>query len=72
LKGPVYGAYSELYAAFSPDLKAEHNGAYITAWGRLAQLPEDLSNAIRKTEDGGSGAADKFCTYCERETSRFM
>ena len=28
LRDPIYGAYTELYAALSPDVNASQNGAY--------------------------------------------
>jgi retinol dehydrogenase 12 len=71
-KGPVYGAYSELYAGFSPDLKAENNGGYVMAWGRIAELPEDVTKGLKSKEQGGTGAAEAFLEYCERHTKRFQ
>ena len=68
MKGPEYGAYTELYAGFSPDLKAEDNGGFFTAWGRKSELPENLLSALKSKLDGGSGAAAKFMEYCDRET----
>ncbi|KAE9376138.1 putative short-chain dehydrogenase [Stipitochalara longipes BDJ] len=71
-KAPVYGAYSELYAGFSPQLKAEDNGGYVMAWGRVAGLPEDITTGLKGKAEGGSGAAEMFLEYCERETKKFQ
>ncbi|RDW81912.1 hypothetical protein BP6252_03024 [Coleophoma cylindrospora] len=71
-KPAVYGAFSELYAGLSPELKKENNGSYITAWGRLCDLPVDLSAGLKSTSEGGSGASKKLLAFCERETSRFL
>lgn len=71
-KGPVYGAYSELFAAFSPNLKAEDNGGYIMAWGRKADLPKYILKGPKIESEGGSGEANTFVEYCERETSDFQ
>jgi len=71
-KAPVYGAYSELYAAFSPQLKAENNGGYVLAWGRVAGLPEDITNGLKSKAEGGSGAAGTFLEYCEREAKKLQ
>ena len=71
-KGPVYGAYSELYAGFSPELKAEHNGGYVMAWGRIAPFPEDISKALKVKVEGGSGVGQAFFNYCDRETKEYV
>lgn len=40
LKPAVYGAYTELYAAVSPDLAFKNdNGSFIILWGRKGVLP---------------------------------
>lgn len=72
LKSPNYGAYSELYAGFSPDLGTEHNGGFVTAWGRVADMPEDISKGLKSKSEGGSGAAAKFLKYCDREVKSFQ
>ncbi|TVY24853.1 putative oxidoreductase [Lachnellula hyalina] len=63
-KPAVYGAYTELYAAFSPELTRENiRGGYVIAWGRIEPLPKDIAN-VQKTA--------KFWRYCERETSAYI
>jgi retinol dehydrogenase-12 len=42
------------------------------AWGRIAELPEEITNALKSKAQGGSGAAAKFVEYCERETRKFQ
>ncbi|KAG4440605.1 hypothetical protein IFR05_003922 [Cadophora sp. M221] len=63
-KGPVYGAYSELFAGFSPEVTPEHNGGYMMAWGRIV--------GWKSKANGGTGAAKKFLEYCDRETKEFL
>lgn len=41
------------------------------AWGRIAQLPDDISKALRSEVEGESGAAEKFLNYCDQETKGF-
>ena len=69
----VYGAYTELYAGWSPDLTLENNGAYIYPWGRIGTdtLRADLIAALRSKEDGGTGEAGKFWDWCDKETRQF-
>ncbi|RAO69316.1 uncharacterized protein BHQ10_005328 [Talaromyces amestolkiae] len=71
-KGPIYGAYSEIFAAFSPKIKAENNGGYILAWGRIAQLPRYITDGLESEAQGGTGGAKMFVEYCERETTGFQ
>ncbi|KAJ5619790.1 hypothetical protein N7510_003774 [Penicillium lagena] len=71
-KTPVYGAYSELYASLYPYLSAKNNGGYVMAWGRVEELPADITNALKSKAEGGSGAAQIFLDYCERETKPFQ
>ncbi|RFU35211.1 hypothetical protein B7463_g1096, partial [Scytalidium lignicola] len=69
---PAYGAYSELYAGFSPELTKEHNGGYIIAWGQIAHLPAAVSKGPKKEAEGGSGKAQKFVEYLSRETASYL
>lgn len=51
---------------------AEDNGGYVVAWGRIAQLPQDISKGLKSKAGGGSGAAETFLEYCDRETKVFQ
>lgn len=68
----MYGAYSELWTAFSPDVRMEHNGGHAMAWGRHADLPVDIVKGLKGKTQGGTGAAQTFFDYCDRETKAFM
>lgn len=71
-KPPVYGAYSELYAGFSPEVKMEHNGGHTMAWGRLANLPDEVTKGLKSKSEGGTGVAQMFFDYCDREIKNFL
>lgn len=71
-KPPVYGAYSELYAGFSPDVRMEHNGGHTIAWGRNADLPNDILKGLKGKEEGGTGVAQTFFDYCDGEVKAFL
>lgn len=47
----VHGAYSELYAALSPDLKRDHQGSYVVPFGEIQQPREDLQAAMKNGTD---------------------
>jgi retinol dehydrogenase-12 len=68
----VYGAYSELYAGFSPDVTARENGGHLMAWGRKAYLPLEAASGLKSKAEGGTGAAPKFFEFCDRETKNYL
>jgi len=70
---PIYGAYTELYSGWSSDLTLEKNGAYIIPWGRIDTegLRADILKSVRTTEEGGSGVAERFWEWCDKETMAF-
>ncbi|SMR50973.1 unnamed protein product [Zymoseptoria tritici ST99CH_1E4] len=63
----VYGAYTELFCGWSPELTKEKNGCYVVPWGRLAGVRKDVQKEI----DVEGGNASKFYEWCERETSKY-
>ena len=42
------------------------------AWGRVAELPEDITKGLKSKPEGGSGVTEMFLKYCERETKKFQ
>ena len=73
LYDPVYGAYTELFAALSPEVTASENGAYIIPWGRLAStMREDLVMAQKSEEEGGTGVAARFWDWCEEQVKEYV
>lgn len=66
------GAFTELFAAFSPNLNVEHNGAHITAWGRMSKLPDELVMATKSKSEGGTGNAARFLAYCNKEVQPYV
>lgn len=71
-KDPKFGAYTELFAGFSPEVTLQKNGCWIMPWGRIEPLDKGMVRASRTPEEGGSGVAQKFWRYCEQQTSMFM
>ncbi|KAI2466607.1 short-chain dehydrogenase [Annulohypoxylon bovei var. microspora] len=68
---PKEAAYTELYAGLSKDISLENNGCYVVPFGRLAKEKDqrdDLLNAFKAKEDGGSGRAKEFWDYCADKT----
>jgi NAD(P)-dependent dehydrogenase (short-subunit alcohol dehydrogenase family) len=70
---PVMGAYSELWAGFSPELTLKDGGKYVLPWGRVHPRPRgDLVRAMRGREEGGTGDAGVFLRYCYDQIEEFM
>ncbi|KAI6081712.1 NAD(P)-binding protein [Hypoxylon rubiginosum] len=70
-KGPVYGAFTELYAGFSSEIQSEQNGCYIIPWGRLGSVPEHMASSMLSKEQGGTGLSTKFWDWCEMTTASY-
>ncbi|KAL1637100.1 short-chain alcohol dehydrogenase [Neofusicoccum ribis] len=68
----IKGAYTELYAGWSPDISLENSGCYIVPWGRIQTPRSGIEEAIKRKDEGGAGVAEKFWGWCEKETKAFM
>ena len=67
-----YGAYTELWAGLSPHLTMEMNGGYVIPWGRIHSSPrQDLLDALKATEEGGTGIAAEFREWCEKQVADY-
>ncbi|KAE8555699.1 hypothetical protein EYB25_000397 [Talaromyces marneffei] len=66
------GAYTELWAGLSPELKIEDNGKYIMPWGRIHPNPRrDLLDTMKTKEDGGNGVAAAFIEFADEQIADF-
>ncbi|KAJ8133006.1 hypothetical protein O1611_g619 [Lasiodiplodia mahajangana] len=45
----IHGAYTELWAALTPELTPDKSGAYIYPWGRFGNLPAGVEASIAET-----------------------
>ncbi|KAK5019637.1 hypothetical protein BJ546DRAFT_1004212 [Cryomyces antarcticus] len=71
LHKPVFGAYTELFAGWSPDVTPAQNGAYIIPWGRFGTFRNDIVPSTRPVAEGGNGKAEKFWEWCDKETRQY-
>lgn len=62
---PINGAYTEIYAGFSPELNIKNGdqGAWIIPWGRKGTMRPDMLEEAGKGEEGLGG---KLWDWCER------
>ncbi|KAF2463379.1 NAD(P)-binding protein [Lindgomyces ingoldianus] len=66
------GAYTELYAGWSPDITPAKNGCYIIPWGRIGNYNTGLQKAISPISEAGDGAAEKLWTVCEKVVEGYL
>ncbi|RFU32077.1 hypothetical protein B7463_g4236, partial [Scytalidium lignicola] len=69
---PVYGAYTELFAGFSPDITLDNTGCWVIPWGRISQIRKDIDDSAIPESEGGSGLATKFWNWCEAEVKIYL
>ena len=62
----VYGAYTELFCGWSPEVTPAKNGAYVWPWGRFGPVRTDVEEQIKP-----GGNAEKFWQWCAQETKAF-
>ncbi|KAI0377596.1 NAD(P)-binding protein [Hypomontagnella monticulosa] len=62
-----YGAYTMLFAGFSPEINEGNNGAYIWPWGNIQPIarPDVLQAA-------SEGKATKFWEWCEESWKQYV
>jgi NAD(P)-dependent dehydrogenase (short-subunit alcohol dehydrogenase family) len=69
LHPPKMGSYTALWAGLSPDITVEDGGRYGIPWGRWHSAPRnDILDGLRTKEEGGTGEAAEFWTWCEEQT----
>jgi len=66
------GAYTELYAACSPDVTVEDGGAFIAPWGRKFEPRLDIKKGLKGKDEGGSAVGAQFWDWCEKTTKEFQ
>ncbi|KAK9238845.1 hypothetical protein V1525DRAFT_82374 [Lipomyces kononenkoae] len=69
---PKMGAYTELWAGLSPDVKCEDGGRTAIPWGRWHPAPrKDILESLKTKEEGGTGLAAEFWGWCEEQTKGY-
>lgn len=58
---PVYGSYTELFAALSPKVTLKESGRYIGPWGQFRELRDDVQEGLT------DGTAQKLWDWAEAE-----
>ncbi|KAF2805333.1 short-chain dehydrogenase [Mytilinidion resinicola] len=71
-KSAKYGAYTELYAGFSPKLTGADNGEFFIPWGRKGVIPGHARTSLKSKTEGGTEVADRFFAWCQQETRKYL
>ena len=69
---PIYGAYTELYGGLSSDISIDETGAWLMPWGRIGRLRHDIELAGKTEEEGGSGIAEDFWVWSEKQVREYL
>ncbi|KAI1436129.1 hypothetical protein GGR50DRAFT_686614 [Xylaria sp. CBS 124048] len=67
---PIFGAYTELWAAIAPEITTEKSGAYVYPWGRIGAIPAEIEASMKGT-GSGPGVSDKWINWCVNRTKEY-
>lgn len=69
---PKMGAYTELWAGLSEEVRCEDGGRTAVPWGRWHPSPrKDILESLKTKEEGGTGLAGEFWSWCEEQTKEY-
>ncbi|TQS33788.1 hypothetical protein Golomagni_05855 [Golovinomyces magnicellulatus] len=69
---PKFGAYTELFAGLSPEVKVNNDLDWIVPWGRWTTIRPDLVQATKSKTEGGTGIAKEFWEWNEKQIFDFI
>lgn len=69
---PVNGAYTQLFAAFSPEVTVEKAGQYVFPFGRFQPICKHLQLANKPEAEGGADLARRFWEWSEEQVQEFL
>ena len=67
----INGAYTELYAGWSDDIKLKDSGCYVIPWGRIGRLRDDIQGGLVDDDKGSTSISKRFWDWCEAEVSKY-
>ncbi|MCJ1456680.1 hypothetical protein MMC28_007043 [Mycoblastus sanguinarius] len=73
LSKSIGGAYTNLWAGLSEDITLKDGGRYVVPFGRWHSFPrEDVLLALKGENDGGTGEAMEFWSWCEEQVEPYV
>jgi len=67
----VFGGYTELYCAVSPELTVQSEAQFIMPWGRVGGYRSDIAEALKGEVEGGTGGAEKLWNWVDKYTAEY-
>ncbi|KAI3323023.1 NAD(P)-binding protein [Xylariaceae sp. AK1471] len=71
LHPPRYGAYTNLFAGFSPEITLEKSGEFIAPWGKFWNISKEMVDGSKSRSQGGNGTAQKFWDWSEAQVKPY-
>ncbi|KAI0481394.1 NAD(P)-binding protein [Xylariaceae sp. FL0804] len=68
----IYGAYTELWAGLSPEVTMAQSGRWVVPWGRFMEARPDLYQGTKSEEEGGTGIANEFWDWNQRQIEQYL
>ncbi|KAM0469103.1 hypothetical protein ACHAP7_010215 [Fusarium lateritium] len=68
----IYGAYTELFAAFSSEITLQKSGTWVVPWGRFMPIRPDLQKGALPESEGGTGMAEWFWKWSEEQVKPYF
>ncbi|KAI7230094.1 NAD(P)-binding protein [Hortaea werneckii] len=68
----IFGAYTELFAGVSDEIKQSDSGSYIAPWGRVGEVRSDIQAGLLPGGGAGNGVAERFVDWCDAVTADFL
>jgi retinol dehydrogenase-12 len=69
---PVYGAYTELFSGFSPEITIENSGCWVIPFGRINPIRKDIADSTVPVSEGGRDVGLRFWEWCEEQVRPYL
>ncbi|KAI0113648.1 hypothetical protein GGR51DRAFT_546881 [Nemania sp. FL0031] len=68
---PRYGAYTNVFAGFSPEVTLQKSGQFVAPWGQFRNVSKDMLEGSKPTSQGGNGTAKEFWDWSETQIKAY-
>ncbi|KAI1204562.1 uncharacterized protein F4807DRAFT_446385 [Annulohypoxylon truncatum] len=72
LHPPVYGAYTSLFAGFSPEITLAQSGSHVAPWGMMWKVSKEMIEASKTKAEGGTGVGQQFWAWTEAQIEPYL
>ncbi|KAI1734296.1 hypothetical protein F4680DRAFT_438898 [Xylaria scruposa] len=71
LHPPRYGAYTNVFAGFSPEVTREKSGQFVAPWGQFRTVSKEMLEGSKSRSQGGNGTAEEFWGWSEAQIKAY-